>query len=66
MTLDGNRNITNYNNGNTTSQFANAPKQIKEDVDLFRYGHIKEALDLTNGDIFKYSIAKQETLVPCQ
>lgn len=64
VTLDGNRNITNYNAGNTTSQFANAPKQIKEDVDLFRYGHIKEALDLTNGDIFKYSIANKKLWYP--
>lgn len=58
VTLDGNRRITNYNNGNTTSQFANAPKQIKEDVDLFNYGHIKTALDLKNGESFKYSIAE--------
>lgn len=64
VTLDGKRNITNYNAGNTTSQFANAPKQIKEDVDLFRYGHIKEALDLTNGDIFKYSIANKKLWYP--
>lgn len=64
VTLDGNRNITNYNAGNTTSQFANAPKQIKEDVDLFRYGHIKEALDLTNGDIFKYSVADKKLWYP--
>ena len=64
VTLDGNRNIINYNNGNTTSQFANAPKQIKEDVDLFRYGHIKEALDLTNGDIFKYSVADKKLWWP--
>ena len=64
VTLDKNRNITNYDKGNTTSQFANAPKQIKEDVDLFRYGHIKEALDLTNGDIFKYSVADKKLWYP--
>ena len=64
VTLDKNRNITNYDKGNTTSQFANAPKQIIEDVDLFRYGHIKEALDLTNGDIFKYSVADKKLWYP--
>lgn len=57
VTLDGNRRITNYNNGKTTSQFANTPEQTKEDVDLFRYGLIKEALDLKNSDLFRYSIA---------
>lgn len=57
VTLGGNKKITNYNDGKTTSQFANTPEQTKEDVDLFRYGLIKEALDLKNSDLFRYSIA---------
>lgn len=57
VTLDGNRNITNYNAGNTTSQFANTPEQTKEDVDLFRYGLIREALDLKNSELFRESVA---------
>ena len=64
VTLDGNRNITNYNAGNTTSQFANFPTQKAEDVDLFRYGLIKEALDLKNSDLFKYSVAGKKLYYP--
>lgn len=57
VTLGGNRKITNYNDGKSTSQFANTPEQTKEDVDLFRYGLIKEALDLKNSSLFRESVA---------
>ena len=64
VTLNNRRKVTNDKAGNTTSQFADFPTQKVEDVDLFRYGLIKEALDLTNGDIFKYSIANKKLWYP--
>ena len=64
VTLNGNRRITNYNNGTSTSQFADFPTQKIEDVDLFRYGHIKEALKLKDNQVFKYSVAGKKLYYP--
>ena len=64
VTLGRNRKVTNYNNGTSTSQFADFPTQKIEDVDLFRYGHIKEALKLKDNQVFKYSIAGKKLYYP--
>ena len=64
VTLGRNRKVTNYNNGTSTSQFADFPTQKIEDVDLFRYGHIKEALKLKDNQVFKYSVAGKKLYYP--
>lgn len=64
VTLGRNRKVTNYNNGTSTSQFADFPTQKVEDVDLFRYGHIKEALKLKDNQVFKYSVAGKKLYYP--
>ena len=64
VTLGRNRKVTNYNNGTSTSQFADFPTQKIEDVDLFRYGHIKEALRLKDNQVFKYSVAGKKLYYP--
>lgn len=64
VTLNNRRKVTNYNNGTSTSQFADFPTQKVEDVDLFRYGHIKEALKLKDNQVFKYSVAGKKLYYP--
>lgn len=64
VTLDNKRKVTNYSNGTSTSQFADFPTQKVEDVDLFRYGHIKEALQLKDNQVFKYSVAGKKLYYP--
>ena len=64
VTLNNRRKVTNDKAGNTTSQFADFPTQKVEDVDLFRYGLIKEALDLKNSDLFRYSVAGKKLYYP--
>ena len=64
VTLGRNRKVTNYNNGTSTSQFADFPTQKVEDVGLFRYGHIKEALKLKDNQVFKYSVAGKKLYYP--
>ena len=64
VTLGRNRKVTNYNNGTSTSQFADFPTQKIEDVDLFRYGHIKEALKLKDNQVFRYSVAGKKLYYP--
>lgn len=64
VTLNNRRKVTNYNNGTSTSQFADFPTQKIEDVDLFRYGHIKEALKLKDNQVFKYSVAGKKLYYP--
>ena len=64
VTLDNKRKVTNYSNGTSTSQFADFPTQKVEDVDLFRYGHIKEALKLKDNQVFKYSVAGKKLYYP--
>lgn len=64
VTLDNTRKVTNYSNGTSTSQFADFPTQKVEDVDLFRYGHIKEALQLKDNQVFKYSVAGKKLYYP--
>lgn len=64
VTLGRNRKVTNYNNGTSTSQFADFPTQKIDDVDLFRYGHIKEALKLKDNQVFKYSVAGKKLYYP--
>lgn len=64
VTLNNRRKVTNYSNGTSTSQFADFPTQKVEDVDLFRYGHIKEALKLKDNQVFKYSVAGKKLYYP--
>lgn len=64
VTLDNKRKVTNDSNGTSTSQFADFPTQKVEDVDLFRYGLIKEALDLKNSELFRYSVAGKKLYYP--
>lgn len=64
VTLNNRRKVTNFNNGTSTSQFADFPTQKIEDVDLFRYGHIKEALKLKDNQVFKYSVAGKKLYYP--
>ena len=64
VTLNNRRKVTNFNNGTSTSQFADFPTQKVEDVDLFRYGHIKEALQLKDNQVFKYSVAGKKLYYP--
>ena len=64
VTLNNRRKVTNDKAGNTTSQFADFPTQKVEDVDLFRYGHIKEALKLKDNQVFKYSVAGKKLYYP--
>lgn len=64
VTLNNRRKVTNFNNGTSTSQFADFPTQKVEDVDLFRYGHIKEALKLKDNQVFKYSVAGKKLYYP--
>ena len=64
VTLNNRRKVTNYSNGTSTSQFADFPTQKVEDVDLFRYGHIKEALQLKDNQVFKYSVAGKKLYYP--
>jgi len=64
VTLNNRRKVTNYSNGTNTSQFADFPTQKVEDVDLFRYGHIKEALKLKDNQVFKYSVAGKKLYYP--
>ena len=64
VTLNKYRKVTNDKAGNTTSQFADFPTQKAEDVDLFRYGLIKEALDLMNSELFRYSVAGKKLYYP--
>ena len=64
VTLDNKRKVTNYSNGTSTSQFADFPTQKVEDVDLFRYGHIKEALDLRSSLLFRNSVAGKKLYYP--
>ena len=64
VTLNNRRKVTNDKAGNTTSQFADFPTQKAEDVDLFRYGLIKEALDLKNSELFRYSVAGKKLYYP--
>lgn len=64
VTLNNRRKVTNDKAGNTTSQFADFPTQKAEDVDLFRYGLIKEALDLMNSELFRYSVAGKKLYYP--
>lgn len=64
VTLNNRRKVTNYSNGASTSQFADFPTQKVEDVDLFRYGHIKEALKLKDNQVFKYSVAGKKLYYP--
>ena len=64
VTLNNRRKVTNDKAGNTTSQFADFPTQKVEDVDLFRYGHIKEALDLRSSLLFRNSVAGKKLYYP--
>lgn len=64
VTLNNRRKVTNYSNGTSTSQFADFPTQKVEDVDLFHYGHIKEALKLKDNQVFKYSVAGKKLYYP--
>lgn len=64
VTLNNRRKVTNFNNGTSTSQFADFPTQKIEDVDLFRYGHIKEALDLRSSLLFRNSVAGKKLYYP--
>lgn len=64
VTLNNRRKVTDYNKGTSTSQFADFPTQKVEDVDLFRYGHIKEALKLKDNQVFKYSVAGKKLYYP--
>ncbi len=64
VTLNNRRKVTDYNKGTSTSQFADFPTQKIEDVDLFRYGHIKEALKLKDNQVFKYSVAGKKLYYP--
>ena len=64
VTLNNRRKVTNYSNGTSTSQFADFPTQKVEDVDLFRYGHIKEALKQKDNQVFKYSVAGKKLYYP--
>lgn len=64
VTLNNRRKVTNYSNGTSTSQFADFPTQKVEDVDLFRYGHIKEALDLRSSLLFRNSVAGKKLYYP--
>ena len=64
VTLNNRRKVTNYSNGTSTSQFADFPTQKVEDVDLFRYGHIKEALKLKDNQVFNYSVAGKKLYYP--
>lgn len=43
-----------------TTQFATNPKQVATDVDLFHFGHIKEALDLKNSNVFTQDITNKQ------
>lgn len=55
--LNNRRKVVNSGGTLSTSQFADFPEHTIEDVDLFRYGHIAEALDLKNSFALKESIA---------
>lgn len=52
MYIDNQRNETSSGGTLVSSQFANAPEQTADDVDLFRFGDIEYALNL-NTDKFK-------------
>ena len=52
MYIDSHRNETSSGGTLVSSQFANAPKQTTDDVDLFRFGDIEYALNLST-DKFK-------------
>ena len=52
MYIDNSRNEANSGSFLVSSQFANAPEQTTDDVDLFRFGDIEYALNL-NSDKFK-------------
>ena len=52
MYIDSHRNETTSGGTLVSSQFANAPEQTADDVDLFRFGDIEYALNL-NTDKFK-------------
>ena len=52
MYIDSQRNETSSGGTLVSSQFANAPEQTTDDVDLFRFGDIEYALNL-NTDKFK-------------
>lgn len=52
MYIDNSRNEANSGSFLVSSQFANAPEQTADDVDLFRFGDIEYALNL-NTDKFK-------------
>lgn len=41
-----------------SSQFENSPKQTTNDVDLFQFGHIKEALNFKNSNYFVGDLSK--------
>ena len=64
VTLNNRRKVTNYSNGTNTSQFADFTTQKVEDVELFRYGHIKDALKLKDNQVFKYSVAGKKLYYP--
>ncbi len=52
MYIDSHRNETSSGGTLVSSQFANSPKQTTDDVDLFRFGDIEYALNLST-DKFK-------------
>lgn len=64
VTLNNRRKVTNDKTGTSTSQFADFPTQKVQDVDLFRYGHIKEALKLKDSQVFSYSVAGKKLYYP--
>lgn len=64
VTLNNRRKVTNDKTGTSTSQFADFPTQKIDDVDLFRYGHIKEALDLRSSLLFRNSVAGKKLYYP--
>ena len=52
MYIDSHRNETTSGGTLVSSQFANSPKQTTDDVDLFRFGDIENALNL-NSNTYK-------------
>ena len=48
MYIDSHRNETSSGGTLVSSQFANSPKQTTDDVDLFRFGDIENALNLNS------------------